>query len=71
MNLRLRATSGHGVRTHHRTIGTFEVRAATAHTFPLLEEAYEYFKSLNVEATLWDVTGIPELLESKLLELEP
>jgi hypothetical protein len=31
----------------------------------LLEEAYECFKLLDEEGMLWDITEIPELLESK------
>ncbi|RYZ23324.1 MAG: hypothetical protein EOO16_05410 [Chitinophagaceae bacterium] len=66
MKDRIYSTSGRGVQTHVRHIGRFEVRAgSTVTNFKLLEEAYEHFKLLDEEATLWDMTEVPELLESK------
>ncbi|TCJ14456.1 hypothetical protein EPD60_10725 [Flaviaesturariibacter flavus] len=68
MNERIYSTSGRSISSHIRHIGRFEVRAGnTVTAFNLLEEAYEHFKRLDEEATLWDVTDIPELLESKHL----
>jgi hypothetical protein len=66
MKDRIYSTSGRGVQSHVRHIGTFEVRTAGAVIpFRLLEEAYDHFQRLDEEATLWDMTEIPELLESK------
>jgi hypothetical protein len=66
MTKQLFSTSGKGVKGHHRPVGHFEVRVAgSVKSFTVLEEAYDHFQSLNEESTLWDVTGIPELLESK------
>ena len=66
MNPQLHSTSGLGVRSHHRSIGTFEVRHGSNSTnFNILEEAYAFFQQLNEEATLWDLTDVAELLESK------
>jgi hypothetical protein len=62
---RLYSTSGLGVKLHNRQIGRFEVRASATTDFKILEEAYEFFKALDEEASLWDMTDIPELLESK------
>jgi hypothetical protein len=65
MNNPLYATSGLGVRLHKRTRGRFEVRATRTQLFETLEEAYNWFRELEEEATLWDMTEFPELLESK------
>jgi hypothetical protein len=59
------STAGLGVRGHNRNTGRFEVRTRVITSFRSLEEAYEFFKHLDEEATLWDMTRIPELLESK------
>jgi len=43
--------------------GQYEVKASITKQFSKLSEAIEYFNTLNESKAVWDLNGIPELLE--------
>ena len=49
--------------------GKFEVQATSSiKVFTQLSEARKYYDSLNEEKAIWDITGMPELLDCQVFE---
>lgn len=59
---KLKRLGGNGYDYSHEN-GKFEVRSIVIKQFTKLSEAKEHYESLKEEKTIWDITGIPELLE--------
>lgn len=63
MGKKLKYYGGQGYG-YSKEIGKFEVKASTNKMFDRLSEAKKYYESLNEEKAIWDLTTIPELIES-------
>lgn len=62
---KLVSISGQGYGYSNET-GKFEVKYGnTAKSFDVLKEAVQFYEKLNEPAAIWDITSIPELLNSK------
>ena len=56
--------TGHGF-SYVRVIGKFEVKYnSDSKFFDNFNQAKSFYESLNGEKAIWDITTIPELLES-------
>ena len=68
MNKKLVDYGGQGFRFSKEN-GKFEVKAtSTIKIFTKLSEARNYYDSLNEEKAIWDITGMPELLDCQVFE---
>ncbi|GAC1426920.1 MAG: hypothetical protein NVSMB67_30190 [Flavisolibacter sp.] len=66
MIMQLKTIGGLGVENHIRTEGCFEVRYYDSKHFTSLYEAYEFYKSLDYPASLYDTTINRICLEMKV-----
>ena len=67
----LKYYGGSGVESVSNDKGNFEVNFGgdknTIRVFVSLKKAKRFYDSLNEEKSLWDMTGLPELLECHAL----
>ncbi len=63
LNKKTKYYGGQGFDQSKET-GNFEVRSSNTQQFNRLSDAKQYYNSLDEAKSLWDISGVPELLES-------